>query len=269
MPPKSNSRGKNSGRPVPSTEKHFALPPAHEFRGFVAMSRANDVVLKLIEANPNAFILATVIAMRARYREKEFDPHGLQLGEAFIGDHQKCGLTRQEYRTAQKFLIRHAFATCRPTTKGTIARLIDSRLFDPLGIGTNHQSNHRPTIGQPSPNHQPTTNEPSNQETKGTRSDQGPAGAALCVPSETEMEKQCWEIAERLELERDDVGKFIEQHRRDGWKIDGKPIQHLEKTLVGFCEKLKGDRKRVAARNRAAGQSRNGQPCNYPNGGWC
>jgi len=98
--------------------------------GFVKMMRTPDI-LELLETSPLALVLAAVIALRARFRPG-VSLKGLHPGEAFIGDHEKYGMTRQQYRTAIAFLKKHGFATIKSTTKGTIATLIGTRLFDVL-----------------------------------------------------------------------------------------------------------------------------------------
>jgi hypothetical protein len=51
-----------------------------------------------------------------------------------LGDWESYGMTKQEYRTAKRFLEKHGFATFRLTPRGTIGRLANTRLFDPLGL---------------------------------------------------------------------------------------------------------------------------------------
>ena len=118
----------------------------------------------LIRYHPLAFILLTVIADRARRIDGNID--GLNIGEAFIGDHQNMGLTRQNYRTSLKALVRLKFleitencrtrkkSTTGTTTVGTKVKLIDSTIYDINIEDTNHRSNHRLTTGQPPPNHE-------------------------------------------------------------------------------------------------------------------
>ena len=124
--------------------------------------------LELLKANKNCLILAFVIAYRARYREG-FSADGLGLGEALIGDYENYGMTRQEYRTALAQLCKWNFVTTRPTNKGTIARLTDTRLFDPLNQAGNHPANQQATTSQPPANHQTTTNEEGKKGKKGTK----------------------------------------------------------------------------------------------------
>ncbi|MCP5521289.1 MAG: hypothetical protein H7A46_07050 [Verrucomicrobiales bacterium] len=83
---------------------------------------------ELIEANPLAYVLATVIAFRANYREG-FNAKGLRFGEAMLGDYARYGMSRKQYRTALVLLVKAGFAATRRASKGTIARLCDSRLF--------------------------------------------------------------------------------------------------------------------------------------------
>lgn len=111
--------------------------------GFVKMMRdpAGD---ELIESNPFAWILASVIARRARW-SNGFNAHSLKPGEAFIGDHKRCGMSEQQYRTAKRQLEKAHFATFRATNRGTIAKLTDTRLFDVLSLSVNEQSNEQVT----------------------------------------------------------------------------------------------------------------------------
>lgn len=110
---------------------------------------------ELMRANKNAFLLLYVIAARARWREG-FNAHGLAQGEAFIGDHAAYGLSEQEYRTAKAMLKKHGFATFKPTSKGTVATLANSTVFDISQEPTNGQTNGQPTDSQRT-NNGPTT----------------------------------------------------------------------------------------------------------------
>lgn len=127
------------------------------YGGFIKATRSQDA-LELIRRKPFTFILAYVIAHRARWREG-FDADGRSIGEALLGDHDQYGMTRQEYRTAIKNLAKYKFATFKPTPQGTIARLLDTRLFNPCNLLFNQQVNHLPTTVQPAPNQPVTTNE--------------------------------------------------------------------------------------------------------------
>lgn len=95
--------------------------------GFIKLERSHET-FELLK-DPTAFILLTTIALRAR-RTDEFNIHDLRSGEALVGDHDRCGLTRRQYRTAMRRLARWGFAAFRPTTRGTIATLCDTSIYD-------------------------------------------------------------------------------------------------------------------------------------------
>jgi hypothetical protein len=107
-----------------------------------------DAALELIRLNPLALALAYTIAHRACWRDG-FNRHGLAPGEAMLGDYASLGMTRQQYRTAVCQLTQCGFATFRTTNKGTIGKLIDTRLFCVSTEASNQQNNQRPTIDQP------------------------------------------------------------------------------------------------------------------------
>lgn len=132
-----------------------AISPIKSASWFKAV-RSGDA-LELIKANPNAFVLAYVIAHRARYREG-FSADGLEHGEAMLGDFQNYGMSEQNYRTAKEQLTKWHFATFKTTNKGTLGKLMDSRLFDPLNSTANGQTNSRPTDSQRTGNGRVTTN---------------------------------------------------------------------------------------------------------------
>ena len=113
------------------------LPP--RIHGYFEATRSEDALALLRHYAP-ALTLAYVIGQRARWRNDGFNPHGLQFGEAFLGDFESYGLTEREYRTAKKILAESQFAAFKATNKGTIAKLIDTRLFrinPPKGDGQN------------------------------------------------------------------------------------------------------------------------------------
>jgi hypothetical protein len=170
--------------------------PATSNGWFKAM-RGNDA-LELIRKNPNAYALAAVIANRARWREG-FNADGLEQGEAMLGDYREYGMTRQEYRTALAHLCKNSFATTRTTNAGTIARLTDARLFDPLNLAGNQPDNQQPTIAQPPASRQATTNEEGKQEKK--VKDDSLRGVRLKNPQLVELMDLCREVLGKQEME--------------------------------------------------------------------
>ena len=124
--------------------------------------RSSDA-LELIKASQNAFVLAYVIAYRARYREG-FNADGLEQGEAMLGDFKSYGMSERQYRTAKEQLTRWRFATFKTTNKGTLGKLMDTRLFDPLNISGDGQTDTQPTGRRRTADGQPTTNKKDKKE---------------------------------------------------------------------------------------------------------
>jgi hypothetical protein len=103
-------------------------PDGLKSRGYFEATRGDDGPA-LLKANLYAFALAYTIAARACWRPTGFNPHGLRFGEAFLGDFENYGMTESNYRSAKAYLAKWGFATFKTTSRGTIARLLDTRLF--------------------------------------------------------------------------------------------------------------------------------------------
>ena len=215
-------------------------PPSH---GFVKMMRTPDI-LELIEEAPQAFTLASVIALRARFKPG-VSLKGLHPGEAFLGDYSVCGMSEQQYRTAKTKLLKWGFATFRATNKGTVARLIDKRLFDVLSAATNGQPTDGATDKQ-----RLTKNVKNVQEGKEGRKGCAKAHHLLSENDSFEQptEAELYAFAEASNLDANFAAAFFDQHQRGGWQIANKltgkaePIRDWRKALVAFCEKLENDR---------------------------
>ena len=124
---------------------------------FIMCNRNEILVSEILNRNSNAFILLYFIAMRA-WRGPGRSPRDCDMGEALIGDYSTMGMTEQEYRTAKKHLKKMRFITIRSTSKGTIAKLINTELFDPNFDFGNEQINEELTSKQRAANGQATTN---------------------------------------------------------------------------------------------------------------
>ncbi len=131
--------------------------------GFIKLNRSNDT-LELL-GDPNAFILLTVIALRAR-RTDEFNVHNLHSGEALLGDHEKYGLSEQQYRSARKRLARWGFASFKPTTRGTVAKLLGQRIYDINEMLAQQTDNGQTTDCPRTSNARATTNKKEKKEKK-------------------------------------------------------------------------------------------------------
>ncbi len=134
--------------------------------GFIKLNRSNET-LELLN-DPNAFILLTVIALRAR-RTDEFNVHNLRCGEALIGDHAKFGLTQCQYRTAMKRLGRWGFAAFKPTSCGTIATLLDHRVYD-----INDSGGDKPMTNERQPDDKQMTTKKNEKKEKKEKNEEGP-----------------------------------------------------------------------------------------------
>ena len=88
------------------------------------------VTEELMAAKPRALLLLMQIAIRVQ-RTKAFNRYDLDVGEALLGDYKSLKMTEGQYRAAKKFLKKHSFATFRATNRGTIAKLINTEVFDP------------------------------------------------------------------------------------------------------------------------------------------
>jgi hypothetical protein len=123
--------------------------------GFLKLIRS-DSLLVLIKEHPNAFLLLTQIAIRARRSNCSIT--GLQIGEAYIGDFKEAGLqTEGQYRVAKDKLKSLGFiaiidtrrkkgknATIKRTTSGTLVKLLNTNIYD-INISGNYEYNDEST----------------------------------------------------------------------------------------------------------------------------
>ncbi len=98
-------------------------------KGFVQFIRESKEFDMLILRRPTAFVLLTLIAKRAK-RTNDHPYPELAMGEALIGDYEIYGSTERAYRTDKDYLKKLHFATFRTTSRGTIAKLTNSNVFD-------------------------------------------------------------------------------------------------------------------------------------------
>ncbi|MBN2133226.1 MAG: hypothetical protein JW741_27250, partial [Sedimentisphaerales bacterium] len=131
--------------------------------GFIKLKRGSATWELL--GDPNAFLLLTAIALRARWTDG-FNCHGLKAGQALIGDYRSCGLTRQQYRSAQTRLQRYGLIDVKATTRGTVATLLDQSVYDINVTDQQPTNNQQATNRQPTTNQQATTNKKEKKEKK-------------------------------------------------------------------------------------------------------
>ena len=137
-----------------------------ESRSWFKAYRSDDA-LELIRTNHHAYVLATIIAIRARWNTTGFFRHNLKPGEALLGDYESYGMTEREYRTAKDNLSKWRFATFKTTNKGTVGSLIDTRLFSVLNDKGDGQGDGRPTGKRQASDGRPTTNIEGNRKKEG------------------------------------------------------------------------------------------------------
>tara|TARA_R110000765_G_scaffold50352_4_gene102365 strand:- start:5100 stop:5789 length:690 start_codon:yes stop_codon:yes gene_type:complete len=115
-----------------------------------------DLSDTLQESHPEAFLLLCQIAKRARIEECPI--RGLEVGEALLGDFKTAGIaTMRKYRTAKKNLLAFKLATFRATSKGTVGKLVDARVFSTRREDRDNQSDKQATNGRQAGDKQATT----------------------------------------------------------------------------------------------------------------
>lgn len=155
--------------------------------------------LELVKVSPQAFSLAYVIAYRARYTEG-FNADGLEPGEAMLGDHKNYGMSARQYRTAKQQLAKWRFATFKTTNKGTLGKLADTRLFDPLNIASDKLGDRQPTSSRQASDKQPTTNK---KDKKVKNEEEG--GSPLNSVEEWKLAKDRARIRKSIQEEKDSI----------------------------------------------------------------
>jgi len=195
---------------------------------------------------PKAFVLAYIIAYRARWRGG-FNVRSLGPGEALLGDYEACGFTRREYRTAVDNLRAWGFATFRTTNRGTIAKLIDTRLFSVLSEPNDQPNgqqgaNKRPAEGQqptnrrPSSDHQRATNIEGIERIEGLEGVEGiekKAAARRGVFSKPGMAELKLQAA-KIGLPDSEAEKFFNYYESNGWKVGRNPMRSWQAAMVNW-----------------------------------
>jgi hypothetical protein len=180
--------------------------------GFIKAIRSG-VGMEIIAANPNAFVLLYITAQLAQ-RTTAFNRKNLKPGEAPLGDWKAYGMSRQQYRTALTYLVKHGFLTINPTTKGTIAKLADTRVFDINIEDINHQISQHPTNGQPPPNHRPTTSKNGRSE----KVKKSVSNSHICPPSLEEF----LQLTDSLKYPQSEAKSLFVNFQQKDWRdVDG------------------------------------------------
>jgi len=133
-------------------------------QGFLKIVRGDKA--RELMAYPNAWTLLSVIAYRARRTNTTLNPHGLQLGEALVGDFSRYGMTCRNYRTAKQQLEKWNLATFQATNKGTVAKLADTSVYDININGSDTPADTRPTSKRQASDKQADIQATTNEERK-------------------------------------------------------------------------------------------------------
>lgn len=119
--------------------------PPHPMSRWIAINCSEETEA-LVKRHPNAFLLLTQIAMRAKYKHCPITK--LQPGQAFLGDWRLAGIrSEMAYRHAKSVLADCNLATFQGTTKGTIATLTNSTIFS-ISTETNNGQDDAPATSQ-------------------------------------------------------------------------------------------------------------------------
>jgi hypothetical protein len=214
-------------------------------KGFIKLQRS-ETTDELLE-DPVAFHLLSIIAYRARFTDAP-NLHGLRFGQALIGDCQKYGMTRSEYRAAKNRLSKWKLATFQGGPQGTIATLTDNRVFslrDERGVRKSnhlhgHQHDHQFSevdFGETT-NEEPASDLPTATNTEGEKDKKGkhvcsPAGEHGLRALE-DMEKDYPDI---------DCGMLATAHHQTEADLKaGKVICSPERYCIALARKCEADK---------------------------
>ncbi len=175
----------------------------------------SEQLIDLVTHHHDAFILLTIIAIRAR--RKPF--HGLEARQAQIGDWKKCGFTEQRYRSTKRQLAEYGIATFKTTNKGTIATLCDSRYYDINEIENNGQDNEQITNQQRTNNEQITCNKKKEVRSKEVRSkDLKEKRGRFTPPMPSQVDEYIAEYTKAKQITLDfDGDKFCANYEAVNW----------------------------------------------------
>lgn len=198
-------------------------------------SEATDELLR----HPNSFTLLALIAQRARRELPTFNPYGLQVGEAMIGDYEAAGLSRQEFRTALANLQKRGLITSRSTNKGTIVRLSNTSVYDINAFDA--QPATQPEINQ-QPNQKSTTNKNVRSKEENNAADAATLSSLenseSAFPSPTSSAKAVGKRAKKSGATTDEAAGLATPHLGDRftelWTIFRTSSQHARKSISAF-----------------------------------
>ncbi len=188
--------------------------------------------LELMNTNKHAFLLCYVIALRAQYH-CAFNRYNLAVGEALIGDYRNMAMTEQEYRTAKKCLQANGFATFKSTSKGTVAKLADTRVFGLFAGQPHDQNNGRLTSGQRPANGRLTTTKNRSNKKNVKTEEEGAAASAVNIRCDADWVKDAKATGKYDGIDVDSEVKAF----RTKYERKGKPV--TEDSFLNWLGRLK------------------------------
>lgn len=181
---------------------------------FIKMSRSQEVEDLL--RNPNCFVVLAQIAYRAK-RTDAITFNDLTIGEALVGDYGNIGLSQQEYRTAKNKLTKWNLASFRSTNKGTIAKLLDTRIFDINAEKINTQT----TTEQQASNNPTTTNKNDKNERSVCKKT-----SFFKKPTLEEIQKYCLERGNNVNASR-----FYDFYESKDWRVGKNKMKNWQAAI--------------------------------------
>lgn len=179
------------------------MNPPEYHRGYFVAWRTNDF-LELLRAKPNAFRLLALIAYRARYHGG-YSGDGLGLNECLLGADdvgRALDLSAREYRTAKAVLETAGFATFTATGRGSVARLVDSRVFSasaPTSDSPADRPEDKSATGQRQGDDRAAT---TNKKEKKDHKDKNQTHFEIPLLLNTERFREAWELWQRHRTEK-------------------------------------------------------------------
>jgi hypothetical protein len=196
--------------------------------GFVKLRRG-EATWELLE-DRNAFVLLTVIALRAR-RADGFNRHSLHAGQALIGDYKAYGLSEREYRSAKDRLERYGLARFKPTNRGTIATLSDRKIYDINETRARQTDDDLATDKRRADDEQATTNKNEKNGKNEKKSSCNPGAPGLRL-SELLLELI---VQRKPDLRRPNLDRWARDMDRL-IRLDGRTPERIE-AVIRFCQR--------------------------------
>lgn len=156
---------------------------------YVQLNRESLSLHHLLQKRPTAFLLLTLIAIRAK-RSNNHPDKTLEVGECYVGDYVSYGVSEQIYRNDKTCLKSTGQATFRSTNKGTIAKLTNSNVFN-----INLEQEQRPKRQSNQRTNEQDTNEQTTTNNNGKEINKENILKATPLGDDAGFTKEAWRLA--------------------------------------------------------------------------